>query len=248
MCVFIACRKNSTNLCGVGNCIIEKPFDTYDYPIKGGTPEWAAFTTHQQMEDACQVPTGTLAGMSTEGLIQTCMDYPLLGDLLLNAGVNITGVTNHYMTSFSGLIELSRRADMGSLMLDRYKIMDPGCTKCMPVDFSSKFSAFEMIIGHDSIQGKMSSSQKKILVNEATNKYQQKKNLGLDYYAYYALSTPLYVCAKVMLSENYQPFVQLYNQSFNLQLFVSKVLWPADLNETDALYKQILDNAILFSK
>lgn len=243
-----ACKKNVADTCGAEACIINKPYDTYTYSIKPGTPEWNAFTTHQQMVDACQIPSDTLAKMSTEGVMQSCLDFPLLGDLLLNVGVDVPGITQAYMITFSGLIELSKRTDAGSVMLNRYKIMDPACAKCMSVDFTSNFSAFEMIIGHDSIQNKMFSTEKKILVNEATDKYQQKKNLGFDYYAYYGLSTSLYVCAKVMIAENYEPFVQLYKQNYNLQLFVEKLLWPADPNETDTMFKQIFDTAILFSK
>ncbi|MEO8962552.1 MAG: hypothetical protein ABI325_11765 [Ginsengibacter sp.] len=246
ICVFISCRKDAASLCENGSCAIVKPTDTYDYPVKGGTPEWAAFTTHQQMEDACQVPADTLAKMSTDGLIQTCMDYPLLGDLLLNVGVNITGALSNMMQTFSGLIELCERTDAGTAMLERYKIMNPDCATCNQPIFTSNFNAFEMVIGNDSIQKKMTSNENKTLVKEATNKYRQKKNIGNYYYALYGLSTSLYVCSKVMLNENYQPFVQLYKQDYNLQLFVAKLLWPADPNEANIMFNKILATAITF--
>lgn len=248
VCLFVSCRKDSTNACKTGTCIIEKPADTYDYPVKGGTPEWAAFTTHQQMEDACQIPADTLAKMSTEGLIQSCIDYPLLGDLLLNVGVNITGTLNNMMQTFSGFIELRKRSDITTTMLERYKRMNPDCATCNQPMFTSNFNAFEMIIGNDSIQRKMTSDENKTLVKEAINKYEQKKNIGDYYYALYGLSASLYVCSKVMLKENYRPFVEYYNQSSDLQLFILKLLWPADVNKTDTMLGKIYETAILFSK
>lgn len=238
------CKKEKNSRHG-SICDIKKPLGTYDYPIKPGTSQWV-FTSQQEKLDACQIPQSTLAIMSTEAVMQSCLDLPVLGDLLLNVGVNITGITQFYMTNFSGLIELSKRIDAGSVMLERYKIMNPACANSNQAGSTSDFSAFEMIIGHDSIIKKLSPIEKKLLVKIAISKYGQKRTM-LNYYALYGISTPLYICVKVMRYENYKPFIQLYNQSPEMQLFLSKLLWSSDSNKLNNMFEQINDQAILFS-
>ena len=51
--------------------------DAYIYPINGGTPRWQAFTTHDEMLKACQIPEGILSTMSTSGLVETVLNYPI---------------------------------------------------------------------------------------------------------------------------------------------------------------------------
>lgn len=227
-------------------CVIKKPLGTYDYPIKPGTPKWASFTSQQEKLNACQIPESSLNSMSTEAVMQSSLDLPVLGDLLLNVGVNVTGITQFYMMNFSGLVELSKRADAGLVMLNRYIVMNPGCANCNYVGFTSDFSAFEMIIGQDSLIRKLIPREKKQLVIQAIAKYNQKKTMP-EYYALYGLSTPLYICAKVMIEEKYKPFIDAYSQSQNLQLFVSKLLWPSDNDQLNTMFEHIINQASSFS-
>lgn len=97
--------------------------DSYHFPVRGGTEEWKAFTSHVQMLEACMVPENVLAVMSTEGLIKTCMDYPLKNDL---------GNYNHFQNGFEGVVrgfnglqELLKRKDAGTKLIAFYREMKP---------------------------------------------------------------------------------------------------------------------------
>jgi len=243
--IILSCGKKK-NDCSFLMCDIRKPAGTYDYPIKPGAAQWASFTSQQEKLGACQIPQSNLNSMSTEAVMQSSLDLPVLGDLLLNVGVNVPGITEFYMTNFSGLIELSKRADAGSVMLNRYLIMNPVCAKCNYIGYTSDFNAFEMIIGQDSIIRKLTLPEKKQLVIQAIANYSQKKNMP-EYYALYGLSTPLYVCTKVMINDNYKSFIDTYYQSQNLQLFVSKLLWPSDNSQLNTMFDQIINTAFSFS-
>lgn len=251
-----SCKKDSVDVCEPGSCTITKPQDTYDYPIKPGTPQWAMFTDGQQMLDACQIPTDTLSKMSTEGLIQTCIDFPLLGDLLLNIGVNVPAALKNKMLTFSGLIELSKRQDAGIKMINRYLMMSSSCINNYSYSekmiFRPQFSAFEMIISYDSIINKMSLDDKKVLIKEALKKYSCKREQQNNY-AYYDFATSLYIPTKIMMQENYAPFIQKVFTDTQLQLFVDKLLWPdiyapTGYKETDAMFNVIVENANSFIK
>ena len=54
--------------------------DAYDYPVKPGTDAWKALGSHADMLNACQIPETTLNRMSTAGLVETVLNYPLFGD------------------------------------------------------------------------------------------------------------------------------------------------------------------------
>ena len=156
LCCFFACKKDDESPCALGSCTIQKPPGTYDYPIKPGTPQWAFFSSQQEKLDAVQIPQSVLQGMTTQALLQTSMDCPVLVDIPLNIGANVPGITHYYMTNFSGLIALSKRNDAGLVMLSRYQAINPACIVCRDNDlekgeFSLGLSTFEVIFGHDSI-------------------------------------------------------------------------------------------------
>ncbi len=204
------------------------------------------------MVDACQIPPDALARMSTEGLIQTCMDFPLLGDLLLNVGVNVPGRLQYFMTNFSGMIELTKRPDAGIKMINRYSLMCPSCINTYNSDiekgrFTSQFTAYEMIVSYDSIINKLSLNDKKILIREALKKYNWKRQQPNNY-AYYDFATSLYIPTKIMMIENYSPFVQQSLVNTQLQLYINKLLWPATYKETEAIFDIIVQKATEFIK
>lgn len=53
----------------------------WTYPVMPGTEQWKAFQSHQEMLEACQIPKSVLQSISTERLLQLCLDYPLLLDI-----------------------------------------------------------------------------------------------------------------------------------------------------------------------
>jgi carbonic anhydrase len=44
----------------------------WDYPVKPGSEEWAAFTTGLQMQKVCQIPENILEQLSTNELVVIC--------------------------------------------------------------------------------------------------------------------------------------------------------------------------------
>lgn len=85
---------------------IETP---YIYPIVPGTSDWNAFNTHTQKIEACQIPENLLHHMTTQALLETVLDYPLLSDMLVynTPYEGFDAVCN----SFNGLSELTTRED-----------------------------------------------------------------------------------------------------------------------------------------
>jgi hypothetical protein len=91
----------------------------WDYPVKPGSEEWAAFTSGQQMLDACQIPQKILQTLNTKDLAEICMNYPLSSEYLAfndeRKGISIM------IENFNGLKELSRRSDGAKELMQIYK-------------------------------------------------------------------------------------------------------------------------------
>lgn len=96
--------------------IAAQTIDTpYIFPIKPGTNEWKKFSTHDEMVTATQIPLATLKSMNTVSLINTCLKYPLLMDVLafdnMLYGFEVT------FGKFNGFQELRNRTDAGNSFL-----------------------------------------------------------------------------------------------------------------------------------
>lgn len=90
----------------------------YIYPVRPGTPEWAALSDHEAMVRACEIPEDILSIMSTEALVQSVLAYPLISDMFAyddwSQGLEI--VASH----FNGLENLGNRQDNASCVVRRY--------------------------------------------------------------------------------------------------------------------------------
>lgn len=106
---FVACALNAqtaTNL-------------AWDYPVKPGSPQWETLSSHEEMLKVCQVPSGILSSVTTEELVEICLNYPMFFDFYaynnLHEGVKAVEV------EFNGLQELFMRKDNAQYLFNLLK-------------------------------------------------------------------------------------------------------------------------------
>ena len=158
--------------------------DAYQYPIKPGTKEWKLIVGHDERVKACQIPESVLKTMSTAGLVETVLTYPHYGDMraydTLQKGFG-------YMSSrFNGFQELFTRKDSGTVLLERYKAMDPAVFR---KGFASAergrsiwdFENVEILLVQNAIIAGLTEVQHQDLRREALLKYQEKKQYTESY-------------------------------------------------------------------
>jgi hypothetical protein len=92
--------------------------DKYEFPVKQGTEEWKQFETIEKRIAALQIPEDVLTGISTEGLLETCLEFPYLLDIL--HGNNAQHGFEVLMAEFNGFRELFRRQNMINVLLEKY--------------------------------------------------------------------------------------------------------------------------------
>jgi len=155
-----------------------KKTDPYDFPIKGGTPEWAAFRTHDEMVAACQVPKPILRDMSTEGLIETCLNYPLIGDMGMYNGWQ-QGF-DRVAARFNGLQELLQRPDVGTKLLEHYRQMAPAgirkkSASLQKGQYAVTFQYVETLLAQETVLSSMTAAERRDLLAECLGKVRAKQ-------------------------------------------------------------------------
>lgn len=100
--------------------VINEP---YDYPMKPGTPEWKAFTSHNEMLQACQIPEQIIKRLTTPALVETVLTYPLMGDML--AFNSPQQGFDSVSSQFDGFCEMFARSDIGNELMNLYQAYDP---------------------------------------------------------------------------------------------------------------------------
>lgn len=146
----------------------------YDYPIKPGTSSWNQLTDHSKMIEASQIPDDVLKKLTTNELIETVLNYPLLMDIYaydtLQQGFDVVSKT------FNGIQELFQREDAANKLIEKYQHMD--VAKDAKTVTSKKIfdlSNMEIILRQNEIQKKLNKTEIEKLEKEVENKYLQKQ-------------------------------------------------------------------------
>ncbi len=88
----------------------------YEYPITPSNEEWLQMESHLERVGVCQIPADILGAMSTDALVETIANYPLLVDVLL-----FDRAEDAYQTilgGFNGFQELEKRPDALAALTD----------------------------------------------------------------------------------------------------------------------------------
>lgn len=246
--LFYSCKKSPTDTVK-NNCINDSiPPDTYKYPIVPGTPEWATLRTGEARWQACQIPDSILAKMSTEGLVQSWLNLPVINELWVTNSIQQT--MEYFMLNFSGLKEVVKRDEAGDKLFKRYKSMKPECITIFNNDidkgnFILSFSEIGLVLAQDTILNKMTLGKKKILVAEALEKYYKQSDYSNDY-GRFPMEHCWFICAKVMMNCRYQPFINELNN--NLLWFIKNAQFYIPVDDYTPEIKIIISNSVNFIK
>jgi len=205
-------------------CIIEHIVDAYDYPIKPGTPEWRLLESSQEMIDACQISFDVLGNISTEGLIETVLNYPLYGDIFLSDVNDQTGF-NAVSENFNGISALLQRKDASTKLLERYRQMHPSCKEnnwpsLVEPGGSSEFSFsfIEILIAQYSILNQLiPNNEYKTVMQEILEKDKQKTKYN---YSHTGKEQSVLILGRLMYLLNYTPFIEEYNSNHYIKIFI----------------------------
>jgi len=174
----------------------------YDYPIKPGTEEWKKLKNHEEKVKVCQIPDYILFSLSTEELLDVCLNYPLITDIM--AFNNVQDGFNAFKTNFNGANELLQRDNFSDILLERY-------TKIEPSNYLSEWSNFEkgkyaykimvleFFIAQDEVLNKLNQEKKKDLIKLLLLKKEEKNDRKV--YDYHSIMSIYYPISKIILAD-----------------------------------------------
>jgi hypothetical protein len=171
----------------------------YEYPVKPGSEEWAAFTSGQQMLDACQIPQKVLSSLTAKALAETCMNYPLFFEYLAvndeREGIRIM------IEKFNGLRELSKRSN-GTLELIKIYKTFPVLSKIPNLtskerDIPYKLPFIELLLSDDNFINQLNLKERTELKKIVLDKYENKL-ANPDIYSLYNISKTFLLGAVIL--------------------------------------------------
>ena len=211
--------------------------DAYNYPIKPGTEEWKALGGHDRMLESCQIPENILKNMSTKGLVETVLNYPLLFDMMAYNSIQFG--YDQVVSKFNGLQELFNRKDAGIELFARYRTMDPTAidddwTLVEKGHYTFGFQHIEVILAQEPILKNLTSVQRRDLLEECFIKYQGKQQL-IDIYGKFGHESVIRLMGKILQQEHYASFTTKVSEDTTLQAFLNSGSFSNDLVRSEIL-------------
>ncbi len=218
----------------------QPPTGPYIYPVRPGMSEWKALVAHDEMQRVCQIPDATLKSLSTNDLIETCLDYPLYRDMFAYDFFQkgFESVVNH----FNGLQELLRRDDASQLLQSKFNKMDPAAfDQAWSIEkkgrYGRNFYAIELLLSQPQILCKLRKDQRLALLRDCLN----KASISAEYpqvYGALSLGTLVLLTGRIMLLDNVEPFQRVVSKNTQLSAFLQKANIP-----NTVLVREILKHA-----
>ncbi len=227
-------------LCFAVSIMAQGNSSAYDYPVKPGTPEWKALKSHKEMQEVCQIPGTVLRNITTSDLIQTCLNYPLYGDII--ACDHTQEGFKQVKAGFNGLQELLVREDAGVNLIEKYRKMDPGAfdhnwTLIKKGEYASKIYNIEILLAQDAIITSLNKNDRILLMRNSLQKVQTKSEYP-EVFGILSFNNIALIIGRILVKENYQPLVQRISESEKLKEFLEK----AFLSDSE-LINEILHHA-----
>lgn len=191
--------------------------EKYVFPVTTGTKEWEELKTTNEMISLTQIPEKLLKSMTTEALVETVIDYPLLSNIFVYNSSD--EALNIMKKQFNGVDELFKREDGVSKLLSYYQ------NKSLNRNFSEGVSALEIewILTSKTALEKLNDNELSSL-SLLSNKISYSKNTKGSC----SIKTPKGSCVNTIInSELSSSEIKRINQSTSLSYPAAKMISSA---------------------
>ena len=184
--------------------LYDGPYDIdepYNFPLKPGMPEWADLKSVTEMVDTLQIPQDILRRMTTRGLLETCLNYPLFGDIGFynSPKVGMEMLIAHY---FNGFPELLKRKDAYTYLSEKFILFDPLINEEWSLleegTYTFELVKIELLLAQDIVLESASDESKVLLLKETILKY-EKMLTQKDNYSFFHYEQLFFLMGKVLL-------------------------------------------------
>jgi len=205
--------------------------------------------TREQIDEYIDLPQDISSCISTEGLIETCLNYPELS--LIDAGANPqSGYNLLIKQKFLGIRELENRPDRATQLLKKYQSVDPlgydpNWEGIKIATYAFNLGYLEIFISQYTNLVQLTKNEKITLVELAISVYEKKKNDNINYDVWGQAKTSA-ILARLMKTDNYPPFINAYTADPNNTAWdVVDYYWSTTFEIEEIIYslsKEYLNN------
>lgn len=228
--ILFSCSKDVLNEPNVeiiqGHCIPFFISDTYNYPTLPGTVEWKELSSLAEKVEVCQIPERKLKTISTEGLLETLLNYPLILDYIFFD--NMQNGFNRIKTENNGFSELYNRKNIFEVITERYEFMSLDCEgnlyppfiygEAAPIQIA--LETFEFFIFQDEFLNDLNENRKYQIFELVLKKHENKNNHDFDNYSKLVSAA---ILGKIMFENDFSPFVEICNEIDFMRFFIEKI-------------------------
>lgn len=230
----------------LSDCICNEfqiPSNTYEFPARPGTTLWESLTSSMERINACQIPEEVLLSMSTEALVETCSNYPLLRELIfsnLTSG-GLQSSMDFFFINFNGFIELSQRSNSGQVLLNKYLVMNPCCFIFSDDKgrFINSFSEYEMIIAQSKFINMLSKENLIKLLSKSIYCLKQKMLYSDSYSLVFGINTSALIASRTLQKLDYAPFTLELERNPQMKNFTGLSSIPSSESDVNRLFSLI---------
>ena len=220
--------------------IIDEP---YDFPIKPGTPEWAALSVEDRLK-ALQIPDDILKRLSTRALVETCLNYPMFRDYRASSSTPLVGI-RYVMGSFNGFGELMQRQDAFTYLSEKSLSFDPLAINeewglAEKGNYTFELIKIEILLFQDEIIEKAIYEEKILLLEDSYSKFKKMQDYGSPY-DINNYETIFYLMTKLLLAIDDSEITAEIENNQNIALFLNTMRGSSFFEEIEILVKRMLD-------
>ena len=207
--LLFACKENTAtdeaSVVAEGGDMVTRSVtgDSYVYPVI----DWRAYKTHAEKVAACEMPDSVLSKISTEKLVEACMNYPMLFDAYAFdsplQGLRIVA------SRFNGFRELMGRSDNCKFVFKYLKVHDvrnvnfTSLTSVEEGDLMLCYSLCEYFLSFEEVLRNADSDLAQEIVTFAREVLNGKES-AIEHHALLGLSSSAYLLASTLVGNRAQ--------------------------------------------
>lgn len=137
----------------------------YDFPIKPGTPEWEKIDSYNKMVEVCQIPENILSNMSTDDLLETCLNHPFKINIYLYSTFEESFQV--MAKTFNSFKEILKRNDIGEALLkkaDSIQIQSKSIASVTSIDSKMDKIILKLILTSSNVNQAISDNQRNKII------------------------------------------------------------------------------------
>jgi len=217
---------------------MQRPTDSYNYPVLPGMDAWKNFQSTAEMIEACQIPITTLEELSSEAIFQALWEYPFFFEITYKAGYyqknfeTVFGDNNAYNMFL-------KRTNASEIIYNRLKLVEPVCSIC-----SIYSRGLELFMSQSVFLDQLDYKQKQEIVSIALNNGRLRQE-AIGYEQDVSREITMLLISRILYSADYEPFINKLDNKM-MKFISTSVIQVYTKEEYDAFFQTIILNAQKF--